>query len=282
MITLSPEELTRVASQVRRDIIRMTHGAASGHPGGSLGVTDVLVALYFSIMLPDPEHFTMDGVDEDLLFVSNGHTSPAWYSVLARYGYFDIDELRTFRKLDSRLQGHPSPLDEIPGIRMASGSLGQGLSVALGAALVKKLNQDAHAVFCLMGDGELQEGQNWEAFLYGAARKVDNLIALIDYNGKQIDGSLDEVVSLGDLRGKLTAFGWGVLEVEGNNMEAVIDGLTAAKAQLHQDKPVVIILHTHMGYGVDFMVDNHNWHGVAPGDEEATRALAQLDETRDY
>lgn len=279
---LSAEDLTKIANQVRRDIIRMTHGAASGHPGGSLGAADFITALYFNVMQPDPSLFSMNGEGEDLFFLSNGHISPAWYSVLARYGYFDMAELGTFRKIDSRLQGHPSPLDELPGIRMASGSLGQGLSVALGAALAKKLNQDPHTVYCLMGDGELQEGQNWEAFMVGAHQKIDNIVAVVDYNRKQIDGPLDEVLDLGDLRAKLEAFGWIVLEMDGNKMEAVLDGIREADAQLHQGKPVIILMHTTMGYGVDFMLDDHHWHGVPPNDEEAAKALDQLPELQDY
>ena len=276
---LSTSDLTTIASQVRRDIIRMVHGVASGHPGGSLGATDYLVALYFAIMRPDPNKFTMDGTDEDIFFLSNGHISPAWYSVLARYGYFKLAELGTFRMLDSRLQGHPSVLDETPGVRMASGSLGQGLSVALGAAISKKLNGDSHTVYCLLGDEELQEGQNWEALMYGAAKGVDNIIAAIDYNQKQIDGPLDEVLSLGDLKAKFESFGWEVLEMNGNDMAEILNQMTAAKQQLNKGKPVIIIMHTKMGFGVDFMYDNHAWHGVPPNDEEAERALSQLTET---
>ncbi|MFH1161436.1 MAG: transketolase [bacterium] len=276
---LSTTDLDRIASQVRRDIIRMVSGAASGHPGGSLGAADFLVALYFAIMRPDPKGFTMDGDQEDLFFLSNGHISPVWYSVLSRYGFFDIAELGTFRRLDTRLQGHPSVLDKIPGVRMSSGSLGQGLSVALGAALSKKLNGDSHIVYCLLGDGELQEGQNWEALMFGAAKGVDNLIAVVDYNRKQIDGPIDEVLSLGDLRAKLQSFDWLVLEMNGNDMAAILDGLTLAKQQLNQGKPVVIIMHTQMGFGVDYMLDNHQWHGVPPTNEQAERALAQLEET---
>jgi transketolase len=275
----SIKELQRIASQVRRDIIRMVHGAASGHPGGSLGATDFLVALYFEIMKPDIRNFTMDGTGEDLFFLSNGHISPAWYSVLARYGYIDVTELGSFRKLNARLQGHPSTLENLPGIRMASGSLGQGLSVAIGAALAKRLNHDPHVVYCLIGDGELQEGQNWEALMFGAARKVDNIIAVIDYNGKQIDGPLDEVMPLGNLRSKLESFGWMVFEIDGNDMESVVSGLRSARNQLNKHIPVVIIMHTRMGFGVDYMLDNHEWHGVAPNDQEAARALDQLGET---
>ncbi len=276
---LSTTELTKIASQIRRDIVRMIHGASSGHPGGALGATDFLVALYFAIMKPDPGSFTLDGEGEDLFFLSNGHLSTLWYSVLARYGFFDVFELATFRKLDTRLQGHPSTLEGTPGIRVASGSLGQGLSVALGAALAKKLNGDPHTVFCLLGDGELQEGQNWEALMFGAGKCVDNIIAVIDYNGKQIDGPIEEVIPLGDLRGKLESFSWHVMEMQGNDMTDVVDQLTLAKQQLNQGKPVIIIMHSHMGYGVDFMLDKHEWHGVPPNDEQAESALEQLEET---
>jgi len=277
MIPIS--DLNRIASQVRRDIIRMVHGAASGHPGGSLGATDFLVALYFNVMRPDPNKFSMDGTNEDIFFLSNGHLSSAWYSVLARYGYFPLHELETFRKLDSRLQGHPSVTDKTPGVRMASGSLGQGLSVALGAAISKKLNGDGKTVYCLTGDGELQEGQNWEALMYGAAKGVDNIIAVIDYNKKQIDGPIDEVLPLGNLRAKLESFGWKVLEMNGNDIKDILDHLALAEKQLHQGMPVGIIMHTKMGFGVDFMADNHEWHGVPPNDEQAAKALAQLEET---
>ena len=276
---LSTTELTKIASQVRRDIVRMVHGASSGHPGGALGATDFLVALYFAIMKPDPGNFTLDGEGEDLFFLSNGHLSTLWYSVLARYGFFNVSELATFRKLDTRLQGHPSTLEGTPGVRVASGSLGQGLSVALGTALAKKLNRDPHTVYCLLGDGELQEGQNWEALMFGAGKHVNNIIAVIDYNGKQIDGPLEEVIPLGDLRGKLESFGWQVMEMQGNDMNDVVDQLTLAKQQLNQGKPVIIIMHSHMGYGVDFMLDNHEWHGVPPNDEQAEKALEQLEET---
>lgn len=276
---LSITDLSRIASQVRRDIIRMVHGASSGHPGGSLGAADFLVALYFARMKPDPNKFSIDGIGEDIFFLSNGHLSPAWYSVLARYGYLQLSELGTFRKMDTRLQGHPSVLDKTPGVRVASGSLGQGLSVALGAAITKKLNGDTRTVYCLMGDGELQEGQNWEAFMFGAARGVDNIIATIDYNKKQIDGPVDDVLSLGNLRAKLESFGWLVLEMNGNDMAGILDQLAVAKQQLNHGKPVVIIMHTKMGWGVDFMLDNHEWHGVSPNDEQAEKALAQLEET---
>ncbi|MBE0647844.1 MAG: transketolase [Bacteroidales bacterium] len=276
---LSTTDLSKISSQVRRDIIRMVHGASSGHPGGSLGAADFLVALYFACMKPDPNKFSIDGTGEDIFFLSNGHISPAWYSVLARYGYFKPGELATFRKLDTRLQGHPSILDETPGVRMASGSLGQGLSVALGAAISKKLNGDPKTVYCLMGDGELQEGQNWEALMYGAAKGVDNIIATVDYNQKQIDGPVEKVLSLGNLRAKLESFGWLVLEMNGNDMAEILDQLAVAKQQLNQGIPVIIIMHTKMGFGVDFMLDNHEWHGVPPNDEQAEKALEQLEET---
>lgn len=275
----SIEELNSIASQVRRDIIRMVHGAASGHPGGALGAADFLTALYFEIMQPDPGAFSMEGHGEDLFFLSNGHLSAGWYSVLARYGYFNIQELSTFRKLNSRLQGHPSPLDGLPGIRMASGSLGQGLSVAIGAALSKKLTGDSHLVYCMIGDGELQEGQNWEAMMFASAKKVDNLIGVIDYNGRQIDGPLEAVLDLGDLEAKFEAFGWTVFEIDGNDMTDVVEGIRKAQWYVGQEKPVMIILRTHMGFGVDFMLDDHNWHGVPPNDEQAARALAQIEMT---
>lgn len=275
----SEKELNNIASQVRRDIIRMVHGAASGHPGGSLGATEILVALYFEMMKPSPANFTMEGLGEDLFFLSNGHISPLWYSVLARYGYFPVMELGTFRKLGSRLQGHPSTQEGLPGIRMASGSLGQGLSVASGAALSKKLSRDPHLVWCLCGDGELQEGQNWEAMMFAAARKIDNLVAIIDYNGQQIDGPIENVIDLGDLKGKIGAFGWTVLYADGNVMKSVVEVLNLAKLKCGQGKPVAVLMHTHMGYGVDYMLDNHAWHGSPPDDELAARALSQLKET---
>jgi len=273
------DHLKKVSSQVRRDIIRMVHGAASGHPGGSLGACDYLVALFLHIMDHDPNNFDMDAKGQDVFVLSNGHISPALYSVLARSGYFSIEELASFRKLGTRLQGHPCTDKGLPGIRIASGSLGQGLSVAVGAALAKRLNKDENKVFCLMGDGELQEGQVWEAAMFAAANKVDNLIAAIDYNGKQIDGSLDDVISLGNLGAKWESFGWKVLEARGNDMADIIK--VTEKALAHTDKgiPHVILLHTEMGNGVDFMMGTHKWHGVAPNDEEAKRALAQLEET---
>ncbi len=272
-------ELKQIASQIRRDILRMVHGCASGHPGGSLGCADYLTALYFQIMDHNPE-FSMDGVNEDLFFVSNGHISPVIYSVLARAGYFETAELATFRKIDSRLQGHPTTHEHLPGIRIASGSLGQGMSVALGAALAKKLNGDSKLVYSLHGDGELQEGQNWEAALFAAHHKVDNLIATVDYNGQQIDGPTDKVIGMGDLKAKFEAFGWETMTIEdGNDMDQVVAGLNHAKSLTGKGKPVMIIMHTIMGKGVDFMENDHGWHGVAPSDEQLEKALAQLEET---
>ncbi|MCX6306480.1 MAG: transketolase [Bacteroidetes bacterium] len=280
---LSIQELEKIATQVRRDIIRMVHGASSGHPGGPLGSTDFLVALYFKIMKPDPGKFTMDGVGEDLFFLSNGHLSAGWYSVLSRYGYFGTDELGSFRKMGSRLQGHPATAEGLPGIRMSSGSLGQGLSVSIGAALAKKLNHDEHLVYCLMGDGELQEGQNWEALMFAAGNKVDNLIAVVDYNGVQIDGPNEKVLPMGDLRAKFEAFGWNVLPMYGNDMEEVVDTLKKAQWFTGQGQPVMILMTTHMGFGVDFMTDDHEWHGVFPNDAQTKTALEQLNETlEDY
>jgi transketolase len=273
------EELQKIASQVRRDIIRMVHGAASGHPGGSLGCTDLLTALFFEVLDHSPEPFDMDAKNQDLFLLSNGHISPLYYSVLARSGYFPVQELATFRKINSRLQGHPAVLEHLPGVRVASGSLGQGLSVANGAAQSKKLNKDPKLVYCLMGDGELDEGQVWEAVTYAGAKKVDNLIAIVDYNKKQIDGPTDEVMPLGNLRAKFEAFGFKVLEMNGNNMTDVLRGLKDAKAETGNGYPVVILMHTEMGAGVDFMTGTHKWHGVAPNDEQAEKALAQLEET---
>ncbi|HWB64519.1 MAG TPA: transketolase [Chitinophagales bacterium] len=275
----SVDELKDIASQVRRDIIRMVNGANSGHPGGSLGCTDYMVALYFEVMKRNPG-FSMDGIGEDLFFLSNGHICPVWYSVLAHAGYFEKKELGTFRKLDSRLQGHPATIEHLPGIREASGSLGQGMSVAIGAALSKKLNKDSSLVFSLHGDGEFQEGQIWEALMFAPHHKVDNLISAIDYNNKQIDGDVDQVLSHRNLKAKIIEFGWDLLEItEGNKMEAVLAGLNEAKARTGKGKPVFILMHTHMGYGVDFMLDNHHWHGVAPNAEQTAKALAQLPET---
>ncbi|NRB64951.1 MAG: transketolase [Saprospiraceae bacterium] len=276
------EELKRVASQVRRDIIRQTHFAASGHPGGSLGCTDLLVALYFEIMQHQPD-FNMSGQEEDMFFLSNGHISPVWYSVLARSGYFPVEELSTFRQINSRLQGHPATHEGLPGIRVASGSLGQGISVAIGAALSKKLENDNHTVYCLCGDGELQEGQVWEAALFAHHHQVDNLITIVDWNGQQIDGANDDVITLGDLPAKWEAFGWTVLHMNGNDMQDVITGLTKAKEQSRQGRPVVILMKTEMGYGVDFMQGTHKWHGKAPNAEQTQQALSQLEETQgDY
>lgn len=273
------QQLQAIASQVRRDIVRMVSGANSGHPGGSLGCADFLTVLYFEMMKHNPDHFSMDGKEEDLFFLSNGHISPVWYSVLARAGYFPIEELGTFRKLNARLQGHPSTDKKIPGVRMASGSLGQGLSNAIGAALTKKLNNDNRTVYTLHGDGELQEGQIWEAAMYAAANKVDNLIATIDYNGRQIDGDVEDVLSLGDLSGKWQAFGWEVLEMDGHNYPSLIETLNKAKSMTGNGKPIVIIMKTEMGQGVDYMVGSHKWHGVAPNAEQLQEALIQLEET---
>ena len=272
-------ELKNIVTQIRRDIVRMVHANSSGHPGGSLGCTEFLTALYFKVMHHNT-NFTMDGIDEDVFFLSNGHISPVFYAVLARSGYFTISELASFRKIDSRLQGHPTPHEGLEGIRMASGSLGQGLSTAIGAALAKKLNNDNCLVYTLLGDGELQEGQVWEAFMYASGNKVDNIIATIDYNQKQIDGSIDEVLPMGDLTRKLKAFDWLVLEeLQGNDIGAVINTLKIAKELTGKGKPVAIILHTEMGNGVDFMMGTHKWHGSAPNDEQLADALSQNLET---
>ena len=254
-------ELERIATQVRRDIIRMVHGCQSGHPGGSLGATDIVTALYFDQMQIDPAHFRMDGAGEDMFFLSNGHISPMFYSILARRGYFPVSELATFRRLGTRLQGHPTTAEGLPGVRIASGSLGQGLSVAVGAAQAKRLNSDKHLVFVLMGDGEQEEGQIWEAAMYAPAKGVDNLIAIVDYNKKQIDGSTDDVMNLGDMRAKYEAFGWKVLEMNGNKMQEVVDTLNVARKNACQGKPQLILAHTEMGMGVDFMMGTHKWHG---------------------
>lgn len=271
--------LKETASQVRRDIVRMVHAVQSGHPGGSLGCADYLTALYFSAMKHDPA-FNMNGKGEDLFFLSNGHISPVFYSVLARSGYFPVQELSTFRKLNSRLQGHPTTHEHLPGIRIASGSLGQGLSVALGAALAKKINKDTNIVYSLHGDGELDEGQNWEAILFAAHKKVDNLIAAIDWNGQQIDGPTEKVMNLGDLAGKFEAFGWTVINLEkGNDMDEIIKTLSYAKSLTGNGKPIVILMKTEMGKGVDFMEGSHEWHGIAPNDDQLQKALAQLPET---
>ena len=271
-------ELKNIASQVRRDIVRMVHSCQSGHPGGSLGCADYLVALYFFIMKHDSK-FNMQGIDEDLFFISNGHISPVLYSVLARSGYFDISELSTFRKINSRLQGHPATEEGLPGIRMAAGSLGQGLSVSCGAALAKKINNDPKHIFCLMGDGEQQEGQVWEAAMFAAHNKLDNLIATIDYNGQQIDGPVNEVLSLGDLEGKYKAFGWLVLLCDGNDMSEIIETLEAAKVISGNEQPIMILMKTQMGKGVDFMEGSHKWHGIPPNDVQLETALNQLKET---
>jgi transketolase len=272
-------ELQKVASQVRRDILRMVHSCNSGHPGASLGCTEYFVALYFHIMKHNTD-FKMDGINEDLFFLSNGHISPVWYSVLARSGYFPVTELSTFRKLNSRLQGHPATKEHLPGIRVASGSLGQGLSVAIGAAQAKKINKDQSLVYVLMGDGEQQEGQNWEAAMYAAHNNMDNIIATIDYNGQQIDGPVDKVLSLKDLPAKYRSFGWEVLiEPKGNDMAAVIAILEKAKSMTGKQKPVIILLTTDMGAGIDFMMGSHKWHGVAPNDEQLKIALSQQEES---
>ncbi len=276
------DKLTKLAAQVRRDIVRMVHGCQSGHPGGSLGCADYFVALYFHALKHNTK-FDMDGKDEDLFFLSNGHISPVWYSVLARAGYFEVSELATFRKINSRLQGHPTTHEALPGIRVASGSLGQGMSVAIGAALAKKLNNDGRLVYSLHGDGELQEGQTWEAAMYASHNKVDNLISAIDVNGQQIDGSTESVLSLGNLRAKWEAFGWDVLEMNGNDMTDVVRVLDLAVSKTGKGKPIMILMQTMMGNGIDFMMHSHKWHGVAPNDEQLALALAQVEETHgDY
>lgn len=271
-------ELKSIATQIRRDIVRMVHGCQSGHPGGSLGCADFLTALYFKVMKHNPS-FNMDARNEDIFFLSNGHISPLFYSTLARSGYFDIKELATFRKINSRLQGHPATHEHLPGIRIASGSLGQGMSVAIGAALTKKLNGEKNLVFSLHGDGELDEGQIWEAMMFAAHHKVDNLISTIDWNGQQIDGPTDKVMGLGNIGEKFAAFGWTVLEMNGNDMDDVVATLDKAKSLTGQGKPIGIMMHTVMGKGVDFMEGTHEWHGIAPNDEQLAKALAQLPET---
>ena len=271
-------ELTAIASQIRRDIVRMVHGASSGHPGGSLGCADFFTALFFKVMHHDPS-FNMDAPNEDVFFLSNGHISPVLYSTLARSAYFDIKELATFRKINSRLQGHPATHEHLPGVRIASGSLGQGMSVAIGAALAKKLNADKNIVFSLHGDGELDEGQIWEAIMFAVHHKVDNLISTVDWNHQQIDGTTEKVLDHGDLRKKFEIFGWITLEMNGNKMDEVLDTLQKAKSLTGQGKPVAIMMHTIMGKGVDFMENDHNWHGIAPNDEQLKKALAQLPET---
>jgi len=272
-------ELETIAAQVRRDIIRMVSGAKSGHPGGALGCADFMTALFFEIMDTAPESFTVEGKGDDMFFLSNGHLSALLYSVMARRGFFPIGELASFRQIGSRLQGHPTPTHGLPGLRIASGSLGQGLSVAIGAALAKKSNHDDKLVFALTGDGELQEGQNWEALMFAPAKKVDNLIVVVDYNKKQIDGPTDSVLSLGDLSAKMSAFGWQVLEMDGNKMEEVVSTLGHAKRLTGTGKPVMVLMHTEMGMGVDFMMGTHKWHGTPPNAEQTEKALAQLPAT---
>ncbi|HNR56592.1 MAG TPA: transketolase [Flavobacteriales bacterium] len=273
------EQLQRIASQIRRDIVRQVHAVQSGHPGGSLGCADLFTALYFSVMHHHPEPWDMDGKGQDLFFLSNGHISPVFYSTLARSGYSPVKELATFRHIDSRLQGHPTTHEGLPGVRMASGSLGQGMSVAIGAALSKKMNGDDRLVFSLHGDGELQEGQIWEAALFAPAKKVDNLISIVDLNGRQIDGDVDDVLPLGDLRAKWQAFGWDVLETDGNDMALLVKTLKEAKSRTGQGRPVMVLMRTEMGQGVDFMMHSHEWHGIAPNDDQLKKALAQLPET---
>lgn len=277
--TVSLTDLQRIASQVRRDIVRQVHGVQSGHPGGSLGCADFFTALYFKVLRHDPTQWDMDGQGQDLFFLSNGHISPVWYSVLARSGYFPVHELATFRKLNTRLQGHPTTHEGLPGVRMASGSLGQGMSVAIGAALTKKLNGDGHLVYSLHGDGELQEGQIWEAAMFAAAKKVDNLISTVDFNGRQIDGDVEDVLPLGDLRAKWEAFGWDVLETNGNDMAALLRTLDTARSRTGKGRPVMVLMRTEMGQGVDFMMNSHEWHGIAPNDQQLASALGQLEET---
>ena len=273
------DELINICSQVRRDIVRMVHGAQSGHPGGSLGCVEYFVSLYFAIMKHD-KNFKMDGLNEDLFFLSNGHISPVLYSVLARSGYFPIDELNSFRKINSRLQGHPTTHEKLPGVRIASGSLGQGLSVAIGSSLTKKLNNDKEIIYCLCGDGELQEGQIWEALMYAGSKKVDNIILTIDVNKQQICGSTDDILSLGNLKEKFCAFNWKVLEVNnGNDINEVLSILNKAKKNLFNDYPICVLLNTEMGCGIDYMMGSHKWHGIAPNDEQLEVALNQLQET---
>jgi transketolase len=273
------QKLESIATQVRRDVLRMVHAVQSGHPGGPMGCAELFTALYFKVMQHDPEQFDMDGRDQDLFFLSNGHLSAGWYSVLARSGYFPVKELASFRRIDSRLQGHPATEEGLPGVRIASGSLGQGLSVACGAALAKKLNNDNGFVFCLMGDGEQQEGQIWEAAMFASARNIDNLIGIIDVNDQQIDGRVDDVLPLGDLKAKYQAFGWTVIEMQGNQMQDVIQKLELAKDHRGRSKPVMILMRTIMSKGVDFMEDDHRWHGSPPNDEQLQKAISQLEET---
>lgn len=277
--TISIGKLQELATQVRRDIVRMINAAKSGHPGGSLGCTDLMTALFNGVMNHEPDNFSMSGLGQDVFILSIGHTAPVLYSVLARSGYFDIEELNTFRQLNSRLQGHPATQEGLPGVRIATGSLGQGLSATIGIALSKKLNNDPNLIFVLMGDGELQEGQVWEAAMFAAAKKVDNLIAIVDHNKKQIDGPTDEVMPLGNLRAKWEAFDWHVMEMDGNNMEEVVATLKTARLHTGKSKPIVILMKTEMGMGVDFMMGTHKWHGNAPNDEQLEKALSQLEET---
>lgn len=276
---MNNQELNKISTQIRRDIVRMVAAVKSGHPGGSLGCADFLTFLYFDWMNHNSNAFNMNAENEDLFFLSNGHISPVWYSALARSGYFPVSELSTFRKISSRLQGHPSTDKNLPGIRMASGSLGQGLSVALGAAETKKLNNDPSIVYSLHGDGELQEGQIWEAAMYAAARGVDNIVATIDYNGRQIDGDVEDVLSLGNLKQKWQAFGWEVYEMDGHNFDEIKKTFTNISNSLGKGKPIAVLMKTEMGQGVDFMMGSHKWHGVAPNDEQLENALNQLEET---
>ena len=278
------DALKKLSTQVRRDIVRMVHAVSSGHPGGSLGCVEYFVALYKVVLKHDPTAFTMDGKNDDLFFLSNGHISPVFYSVLARVGYFPVEELKTFRKLNSRLQGHPTTHEGLPGVRIASGSLGQGMSVAIGAALAKKLNKDNSLIYTLHGDGELQEGQIWEAAMYAAANKVDNMICTVDYNGRQIDGDVEQVLSLGNLKAKFEAFGWEVLENnKGNEIESVLASFEKAKTFVGKGKPIIILMNTEMGFGIDYMMGTHKWHGSAPNDDQLAKALLQIEETeKDY
>ncbi len=273
------QNLKHTASQIRRDIVRMVHGCKSGHPGGSLGCADYFTALFFEVMKHQPDPFNMDGQEQDLFFLSNGHISPVYYSALARSGYFPVKELATFRRLNSRLQGHPATHEHLPGIRIASGSLGQGLSVAVGAAQAKKLNKDNKLVWCLTGDGELQEGQIWEAIMYAAHNKCDNLIVTVDFNGRQIDGDLKDIMGITELRSKFEAFGWMVLDMDGGDMEDIIATLNKAIGLAGQGKPIYIVMKTEMGQGVDYMMGSHKWHGIFPNDEQLAQALNQLEET---
>lgn len=272
-------ELKNIASQVRRDIVRMVHAVQSGHPGGSLGCADYLTALYFDIMDHNPEKFSIEGHNEDIFILSNGHISPVFYSVLARSGYFPVSELASFRKLNSRLQGHPATKEGLPGVRVATGSLGQGLSFAVGIALQKKLDNDPKLIYVNLGDGELQEGQNWEAIMFAAHNKIDNLIATVDFNKQQIDGSTVSIMGFDELNTKFEAFGWMVMEMDGNNMEHILQTVNEAKKAAHNQKPIVIIMKTEMGAGVDFMMGSHEWHGIPPNDQQLSDALAQLPET---